>query len=153
MTTGAVPLADVLLGLPLLPDFHRGRLCNRQHVPSVFAQDDFKVTRHLTLNLGLRYDYFSPTVEANNRQSNFDYSTGDLITAGRNGASRGLVDMDQHNISPTHRFRMEPVRQRQERSSRRLRHLLQRPGNSHGGSLAVGLQRSIFFAPDLSAMA
>ena len=36
----------------------------------------------LTLNLGLRYDYFTPLVEANNRQSNFDYATGTLITAG-----------------------------------------------------------------------
>ena len=36
---------------------------NRQHVPSVFAQDDWKVSRRLTLNLGVRYDYFSPIAE------------------------------------------------------------------------------------------
>jgi len=43
---------------------------------SVFAQDDFKLTQNLTLNLGLRWAYTSPLVEKDNRQSNFDLTTG-----------------------------------------------------------------------------
>jgi hypothetical protein len=75
-------------------------LGNRQHVPSAFVQDDYKVNRHLTLNLGVRYDYFSPLIEVNNKQSNFDYRAAQLIVANRNGASRGLVTPDHLNFAP-----------------------------------------------------
>jgi hypothetical protein len=102
-------VADELLGLPLTSSISTLlNLGNRQHVPNVFAQDDFKVNRHLTLNLGVRYDYFSPIVEVNNKQSNFDYSSGEIIVANRNGASRGLVDVDKHNISPRIGFAWSP---------------------------------------------
>jgi len=84
-------------------------LGNRQHVPALFAQDDWKVSRRLTLNLGLRYDYFSPIVEVNNRQSNFDYATGTLIQAATNGASRALVNADKANLAPRIGFAFTPT--------------------------------------------
>jgi hypothetical protein len=50
-----------------------------------YAQDDWKVTPKLTLQLGLRYELFSPIGEAFGRQSNFDYDTLTLqIPTGRN---------------------------------------------------------------------
>ncbi len=103
------PLADMLLGLPIRANISTViALGNRQHVPALFAQDDWKVSRRLTLNLGLRYDYFSPLVEVNNRQSNFDYATGTLIQAAQNGASRALVKGDKANFSPRIGFAFTP---------------------------------------------
>ncbi len=102
-------LADMLLGLPIRANISTViAMGNRQHVPALFAQDDWKVTRRLTLNLGLRYDYFSPIVEVNNRQSNFDYATGTLIQAATNGASRALVKGDRANFSPRVGFAFTP---------------------------------------------
>jgi hypothetical protein len=39
---------------------------------SFFGQDDYRITRRLTLNLGLRWDYLTPSVDVGNRIGNFD---------------------------------------------------------------------------------
>ena len=46
----------------------------------------------LTLNLGLTWEYTSPWVEKDDRQSNIDLATGQLLLAGQNGNSRALYD-------------------------------------------------------------
>ncbi|MGH9374056.1 MAG: TonB-dependent receptor domain-containing protein, partial [Vicinamibacterales bacterium] len=46
---------------------------------ALFVQDDFKVTPALTLNLGMRWAYTQPIIEKDNRQSNFDLTTGEQI--------------------------------------------------------------------------
>src|SRR4051812_7583357 len=103
-------LADMLLGLPFNASISTViGMHNRQHVPSFFAQDDWKVTPRLTLNIGLRYDYFSPTVELNDRQSNFDYNTRTIIVAGQGGASRSLVEADKGNFAPRLGFAWTPT--------------------------------------------
>ena len=48
-------------------------------VYAFYAQDDWKVTPKLTLNLGLRYELFTTIKERNNELGTFDLSTGTLI--------------------------------------------------------------------------
>ena len=54
---------------------------------ALYVQDDFKVTPALTLNLGMRWAYTQPVVEKDNRQGNFDLTTGQEILA-QDGSSR-----------------------------------------------------------------
>lgn len=99
--SGGNGLADALLGLPLVSTIDTlVQVQNRQFVPSAFVQDDYRASRTLTFNLGLRYDYFSPIVQKHNNQANFDYQTGKLIVAGQDGNSRGLIKVDHLNFSP-----------------------------------------------------
>jgi len=65
-----------------------------------FAQDDWRISRRLTLNLGLRYDLYTPPYEQHNQWSNFDVTTGTLLRAGVNGNSRSLVNTDKKDWAP-----------------------------------------------------
>jgi len=46
-----------------------------------YAQDDWRVTRRLTVNLGLRYDYNTVWREGQNRMQNFDFATQSFLPA------------------------------------------------------------------------
>jgi len=51
-----------------------------------YFQDDWKLTRRLTLNLGVRYDYLGPSVDVKDRLGNFDPSLLDANTRANAGA-------------------------------------------------------------------
>jgi len=55
-----------------------GRALARQSYYIGYAQDEWKIKPNLTLNYGLRYEYYTPLREANNRQILFDIITGQL---------------------------------------------------------------------------
>jgi len=91
--TGGDGGADFLLGL----DYQYGRGVSTgktweqsSNVFGIYAQDTWRATDRLTLNLGLRYDAHSPWVETNNQQANYNIATGNIDLAGKNGASRAL---------------------------------------------------------------
>jgi len=85
--------ADFVLGLPF--QYGRGVSTGKtwqqsSNLIGIYAQDTWRVTNRLTLNLGLRYDAHTPWVEKNNDQANYNIATGNIDLAGKNGASRGL---------------------------------------------------------------
>ena len=93
--TGGDGGADFVLGLN--DSFGRGVSTGKtwqqsSNVFGIYAQDTWRFTDRLTLNLGLRYDAHSPWVEANNQQANYNIATGNIDLAGQGGASRALYD-------------------------------------------------------------
>jgi hypothetical protein len=59
------PLADFLLGLPqeTTIDATEGKSYLRDNVMDVYTQDDWRVRPNLTLNYGLRYEFYAPYTE------------------------------------------------------------------------------------------
>jgi hypothetical protein len=57
---------------------------------ALYAQDDWRATSKLTVNLGLRWDLFVPWVEKDDRQSNFDVTTGKFVIASPNAVMGGV---------------------------------------------------------------
>ena len=115
--------ADFLFGFPNTAKVRFGSSTNyfRSTAYSAYAVDDWKVRSNLSLNLGLRYEYFSPYVEKYDRMSNLDLAYGvtgaAVVTPGQSGPfsgvfPRALIDGDPKNFSPRAALAWRPTQKR-----------------------------------------
>ena len=111
-TTGN-SIADLLLGyaydttrVPTAPNFHA---LYSQY--SGYLEDDWKVLPNLTLNLGMRYEYFSPTRDAHNIISNFLPGPNTIITQGGPGVGSYVYGKDLNNFAPRIGLAWQPFHQ------------------------------------------
>lgn len=88
--SGGDSLASFLLGYPTLiaHDYTLNWPGERGSELGLYAADDWRITKKLTLNLGLRWDYYSPFSEVANRWANFNVTTGKIDIAGQNGVDK-----------------------------------------------------------------
>ena len=95
-------LADLLLGFPLVTSV--ARVDNpqqvRTHSFNFFINDSYRITPRLTINGGLRYEYNSPPVDAEDRATIYDVATGTLVPVGTNGVPRSGFEADKNNFAP-----------------------------------------------------
>ena len=111
-SSGGSALADFLLGTSSSESLSNWAYLNyRTPFSHFFVQDDWKISRHLTLNFGLRYELNTPPVEKNNKIANFDIDTNpaspQIVTAGTQGdgrASRALQGVDYGQFAPRFGF-------------------------------------------------
>ena len=127
-------VADLLLGLPTF--WINGF---QQYVSGAFGEydffgeDDWRVNRKLTLNLGLRYEYKGLATDKHDHFANFDFPSGLLMLAGRSavtlasfdpttgaytpvgtrnlgseGQNRALQNRDRNNFAPRIGFAWQP---------------------------------------------
>jgi hypothetical protein len=96
-------IASLMLGYPTLiqQDFVLAWNGLRAWEVGLYFGDDYRVGKKLTLNLGIRWEYFSPFMEVANRMSNFDLVTGQMKVPGLNGVSSSAgINRDLHDFAP-----------------------------------------------------
>ena len=95
-------LADLLQGLPTVTG--GARVDNAQHLRGesyhFFLNDQIRLTPRLTLSAGLRYEYNSPPVDAEDRANVYDPATRSLVAVGTNGVPRSGFRPDRNNFAP-----------------------------------------------------
>jgi trimeric autotransporter adhesin len=112
--------ADFLLGRPQQSTIQAAqeKTYLRANVIDWYAQDDWRMLANLTLNFGLRYEYFSPYVEKDNRLVNLDHNADftqvspvcpvAVPGACAAGSPRSLVNPDRNMYSPRFGFAYRP---------------------------------------------
>jgi hypothetical protein len=86
-------VASFMLGLVSAKNrnlFDAGTYTEKRPEIAMYFQDDFRVTSKLTVNMGVRYDIYPPWTEIEDRQSNFDITTGTFVVASDDATIEGV---------------------------------------------------------------
>jgi len=109
-SSGYRSFADFLLGLPDATQRQIGAepadLTGWQ--AAFFIQDDWRIAKHLTLNLGLRYERQTALHEAANRIANFVPELAEVVISGDRRYPDTLVRPDNNNAGPRIGFAWRP---------------------------------------------
>jgi hypothetical protein len=81
----------------------------RSKATAFFFQDDWKVKPNLTLNLGLRYEYYPPLSDAKGQLSNIAFGSSGLRNS-TVGIVSSLIPPDRNNFAPRLGFSWSPSR-------------------------------------------
>jgi trimeric autotransporter adhesin len=110
--------ADFLLGLPQSSSVRFGTnpIYLRSWSTAAYAQDDYRISRGLSFNVGLRYEYFAPYTELYNHLANLlispDFTSVTVALAGQSGLPTSLVRSEKANFSPRFGFAYRPFARR-----------------------------------------
>jgi hypothetical protein len=102
----STPLEDFFAGLPFKSTLEVGNPTLQLHnwAYSLFVQDDWRATKNLTVNFGVRYEFSSVPQEAHNLLGNFDPNVGLVqVNTGANKIS-SLYQPDHKNFAPRFGF-------------------------------------------------
>lgn len=98
----STPLEDFFAGLPFKSSLEVGNPTLQLHNWSygAFIQDDWRVSKNVTVNLGLRYEFSTVLQEAHNHLGNFDPTVGLVqVQTGANSIP-SLYNPDHTNFGP-----------------------------------------------------
>ena len=98
-------LADFMLGYVKTANLNPTHTNTDLHdwTQAYYFQDDWKATSRLTVNLGVRYDYFAPYTQSDNRFADV-YQTGfviaNIVTPQNSPYGDGLIQPDRKDFGP-----------------------------------------------------
>jgi hypothetical protein len=109
------PVADLLLGVPTVALRQNPSASDLYHFRTMsfatYLQDDWRAAENLTFNIGVRYEYNQPVVEAQNHLSIPDYTGqfgGGFVPVGTHGVPLAGYNADGDNVAPRVGFAWRP---------------------------------------------